>query len=141
MHNAYRGETEVTLCDKKYPLLVNLEFKAQFRSATGKDFNAFAAKTLAAWEASEKEESFFARNSIMADAVPEDLAAYAFYLSAKLRDSQVTLEEMEDAVARTGCIERKDIDGTYPVMFCKLAYFALVGIYHQEDKKKDLEQS
>ena len=137
--NHLLGETKITLFDKEYPMKVNIGFFAKFKSETGVSFNSFAAKALAAWERAKGKE-FYDRGSIMADAVDDELAAWAFFIAAKQSDKCVTFEEIQDAVLKEGVYERtvgSDVFvRSYPIALVELAVFALIDIHSKNDKKK-----
>lgn len=142
--NSFDGQIKLNLFGKVYPMTINLRVMASFRSETGKDFNAFCARVLDAWSKTDGAD-FYAKAAMMAEAVPMDFAAWAFYLAAKESDSQVSFEEIQDAVLNEGVILKTEVDSgkavnqTYPVIFSELAIFALLGapeIKAKPDQKK-----
>lgn len=137
--NRYEGETKITLYDKEYVMKVNMRFIASFSSETGKDFNAAALKAMNAYEKSRTEGLGLSETAEkMAEAVPMDIAAWAFYLAAHESDKCVTFGEIQEAVLLEGVTARpsnrvKDkVTLSYPIKFMQLATHALIGVFSEK---------
>ncbi len=134
--NSYDGEVKIKLYDKIYPMRVNLGVIAEFQSDTGKCFNSVACSALNAWqEISDSECSVIERAAVLCECISMEDAARFFYLCAKNVDSQVTFEEIQEAVLMEGAVSRHmngEFTRSYPVLFVDICLFALVGIYDQK---------
>lgn len=139
--NLYDGEIEIALYDKIYPMKINLGVIAKFQSETGKCFNNIAVKSIQAWNKTKDDKIGINRAASLTDVISMTDAATLFYIAAKEMDSQVTFEEIQEAVLMDGAMPRLDtnedvevsLTRSYPILFVDLSMFALVGIF---DKKK-----
>jgi len=137
--NSYKGETEVELYGRKYPMCFNMNVIASFETKTGKDFNNTAIKAINAFRNSEQCKTMAERAEVLTNAISMKDAAWLFYLAAKEADSCVEFEEMQEAVLLEGFIVREDDEReykSYPIRFVEAVSFATVGIIDDIKKKR-----
>lgn len=133
--NKYDGEVVIPLYIKKYKMKINMGVIAKFQSETGEDYMHCAIKAMNALrkciELDPMEQA-----ELMTKAVSMENAAWLFYLCAKECDSQVTFEEIQEAVLYEGPLAKFRIDSnneqvvveSYPVLFANLCMFATLGV-------------
>lgn len=135
MANPYTGEIDIKLNGIKYPMKVDLSVIVAFREETGRDFMEVAIGALNAFAQAEHDQSFgLDRAHRLTKAVPMFEAAHLFHLAAKKMNSQVTFDEMQEAVLKEGPIPNKDAQ-SYQVQFVELCTFAIIGPSDEQSKK------
>lgn len=125
MADSRRGERDIKLNGISYKLILNMSVISEFESVTGHDFIQKAIAATSAYADAMECDTVLQRAEILSFAVTRNDAAHLFYLAAKQGNSQVELEEIEEAF-----IDDLDLANDakfYPAIFVDLVSFALSG--------------
>lgn len=135
MANPYTGEIDIKLNGVKYPMKVDLSVIVAFREETNRDFMEVAIGSLNAYAQADHDQALgLDRAHRLSKAVPMFEAAHLFYLAAKNVNSQVTFDEMQEAVLKEGPIPSAKAE-SYQVQFVNLCTFAIIGPDDEQTKK------
>lgn len=139
MANPYQGEKIIKLNGINYPMKVDLSVIVAFKEETGRDFMEVAIGALNAFaQADHDERRGIDRAAHLTKYVPLSEAAHLFYLAAHKCNSQVTFDEMQEAVLMEGPLEVSGRN-SYPVQFVDLCSFAIIGPSDEQTKKNSPE--
>jgi hypothetical protein len=138
------GKTSVKFRGIEYPLdlTFNLATIQTFEEMTGDDFHAVAFKAINAWRkcSAEKIINPFDIAEVMTQAVTLKHAAVWFYAAAKVNNSKITFDEMQENVLLERAYQHVDEEGktalSYPIMFVDSVTSVLMGKTKNDGKKK-----